>query len=74
MHLVVTWHCDFCFESAAGNRFHKFPCYNYIQYPSQIFAVETSHIIPVGRDGTSKDIRNGVLLCKNHHTLFGSHL
>ena len=44
------------------------------QYQGQHFAVEAAHIIPVSEGGTSKDIRNGVLLCKNHHTLFDSHL
>ena len=35
-------------------------------------AIEAAHIIPVQNDGTSKDVRNGVLLCSNHHTLFDS--
>ena len=35
-------------------------------------AIEAAHIIPVQNDGTSRDVRNGVLLCSNHHTLFDS--
>jgi len=33
-------------------------------------AMEAAHLIPVENDGTSKDIRNGLLLCSNHHALF----
>ncbi len=33
-------------------------------------AVEAAHVIPVERRGTSRDIRNGILLCRNHHALF----
>lgn len=32
--------------------------------------LEAAHIIPVSEHGNSVDIRNGVLLCRNHHTLF----
>ncbi len=32
--------------------------------------LEAAHIIPVSAHGTSKDVRNGILLCKNHHDLF----
>jgi hypothetical protein len=44
------------------------------RYQGQSFAVEAAHIIPVSKHGTSKDIRNGVLLCRNHHSLFDSNL
>jgi hypothetical protein len=36
-------------------------------------ALEAAHLIPVESQGTSKDLRNGVLLCSNHHTLFDSY-
>jgi hypothetical protein len=36
-------------------------------------AIEAAHIIPVQSDGTSKDVRNGILLCSNHHMLFDSY-
>ena len=36
-------------------------------------ALEAAHVIPVNDDGTSKDVRNGLLLCSNHHTLFDSY-
>jgi len=32
--------------------------------------LEAAHIIPVSENGTSADVRNGVLLCRNHHVLF----
>ena len=32
--------------------------------------VEAAHIIPVEDRGTSLDVRNGILLCPNHHVLF----
>jgi len=31
---------------------------------------EAAHIIPVKEHGTSLDVRNGILLCRNHHVLF----
>ena len=36
-------------------------------------AIEAAHIIPVQHQGTSKDVRNGILLCSNHHALFDSY-
>ena len=36
--------------------------------------VEAAHIIPVEDNGTSKDVRNGILLCRNHHYLFDRYL
>ena len=36
-------------------------------------ALEAAHVIPVERFGTSKDVRNGLLLCSNHHALFDSY-
>jgi len=36
-------------------------------------AIQAAHIIPVQNEGTSKDVRNGVLLCNNHHALFDSY-
>jgi len=32
--------------------------------------LEAAHIIPVSNRGTSADVRNGLLLCRNHHVLF----
>lgn len=37
-------------------------------------ALEAAHLIPVENDGTSKDVRNGILLCSNHHTLFDTYV
>jgi hypothetical protein len=36
-------------------------------------ALEAAHLIPVEDFGTSKDIRNGLLLCSNHHALFDNY-
>ena len=36
----------------------------------RVLGLEAAHIIPVKNRGTSADIRNGMLLCRNHHTLF----
>jgi len=33
-------------------------------------ALEGAHIIPVGEQGVLGDVRNGVLLCSNHHALY----
>jgi len=33
-------------------------------------ALDAAHIIPAEERGTSLDVRNGLLLCKNHHALF----
>ena len=33
-------------------------------------AVEAAHIIPVEERGRIADVRNGILLCRNHHALF----
>lgn len=36
-------------------------------------ALEAAHIIPVEAQGVISDVRNGLLLCKNHHSLFDSY-
>jgi putative restriction endonuclease len=36
----------------------------------RVLGLEAAHIIPVSDRGTSADIRNGMLLCNNHHVLF----
>src|SRR6266545_878712 len=36
----------------------------------RLLGLEAAHIIPVSDRGTSGDIRNGMLLCSNHHLLF----
>lgn len=35
-----------------------------------VLGLEAAHIIPVERNGNLSDVRNGVLLCRNHHALF----
>ena len=39
-------------------------------YRGQPICIKGAHIIPVSENGTSKDVRNGILLCRNHHSLF----
>jgi hypothetical protein len=36
----------------------------------QVVGVEAAHIIPVQDGGVIGDLRNGLLLCRNHHALF----
>ncbi len=36
----------------------------------RVLALEAAHIIPLSVNGISGDVRNGLLLCSNHHTLF----
>lgn len=36
----------------------------------RILALEAAHVIPVKEKGIMSDVRNGVLLCSNHHALF----
>jgi len=36
-------------------------------------ALEAAHVIPVGQAGITGDIRNGLLLCSNHHALFDAY-
>lgn len=43
-------------------------------FKGQPIGVEAAHLIPVSNRGTSKDLRNGILLCRNHHTLFDRYL
>ena len=43
-------------------------------FRGQPVGVEAAHIIPVEDHGTSKDVRNGILLCRNHHDLFDRYL
>ncbi len=67
---------EHAFQTAVHRVYHEkcSLCELGYRYQGQSFAVEAAHIIPVSEHGTSKDIRNGVLLCKNHHTLFDGHL
>lgn len=44
------------------------------KFHGQPIGVEAAHVIPVNEKGTSKDVRNGILLCKNHHDLFDRYL
>lgn len=43
-------------------------------FRGEVIGVEAAHIIPVKDRGTSKDVRNGILLCRNHHDLFDRYL
>lgn len=43
-------------------------------FRGEVIGVEAAHIIPVQDKGTSKDVRNGILLCRNHHDLFDRYL
>ncbi len=36
----------------------------------RVVGLEAAHIIPVERRGNLGDVRNGILLCRNHHSLF----
>jgi putative restriction endonuclease len=36
-------------------------------------ALDAAHIIPVEAQGVIADVRNGLLLCKNHHSLFDNY-
>lgn len=36
----------------------------------QSLGLEAAHIVPFEERGTSVDVRNGILLCRNHHSLF----
>jgi hypothetical protein len=36
-------------------------------------ALDAAHIIPVESQGVIADVRNGLLLCKNHHSLFDNY-
>lgn len=35
--------------------------------------LEAAHIVPVEKNGTSTDVRNGMLLCGNHHALMDAY-
>lgn len=39
-------------------------------FKGEPIGIEAAHLIPVSDKGTSKDLRNGILLCSNHHNLF----
>ena len=39
----------------------------------KVVGLEAAHIIPANKRGTSVDVRNGLLLCANHHALFDAH-
>ena len=36
-------------------------------------ALEAAHVVPVNHHGVLGDVRNGVLLCSNHHAMFDSY-
>ena len=52
--------CSLC---ELGFRFH-----------GQSIGLEAAHVIPVSEKGNSGDVRNGILLCRNHHSLFDGYL
>jgi hypothetical protein len=43
------------------------------RYQGRSLALEAAHVIPVEAKGVIGDIRNGILLCRNHHSLFDSY-
>jgi hypothetical protein len=43
------------------------------RYRGRTIALEGAHLIPVESRGVIGDIRNGILLCRNHHALFDSY-
>lgn len=43
-------------------------------FNGQPIGVEAAHLIPFSNNGTSRDLRNGILLCSNHHALFDKNL
>ncbi|MHB8361718.1 MAG: HNH endonuclease [Thermoplasmataceae archaeon] len=43
-------------------------------FHGNLIGVDAAHIISVEDNGTSTDLRNGILLCKNHHSLFDRNL
>lgn len=43
------------------------------QLRGRALGLEAAHIIPVEEGGIIGDVRNGVLLCRNHHALFDQH-
>lgn len=36
----------------------------------RVVGLDAAHVIPVEKKGIISDLRNGILLCKNHHVLF----
>jgi hypothetical protein len=36
----------------------------------ETIGLEAAHVVPFQVGGTSRDVRNGILLCRNHHSLF----
>jgi putative restriction endonuclease len=53
---------DKCSLCALGYRYH-----------GRSLALEAAHVIPVESRGIIGDVRNGILLCRNHHSLFDSY-
>jgi hypothetical protein len=53
---------DKCSLCALGYRYH-----------GRSLALEAAHVIPVEARGIIGDVRNGILLCRNHHSLFDSY-
>lgn len=45
-------------------------CQIAFQIGGQLVGLEAAHIISATKHGTSVDVRNGLLLCANHHALF----
>lgn len=43
------------------------------RYQGRSLALEAAHVIPVEAKGIIGDVRNGILLCRNHHSLFDSY-
>jgi len=43
------------------------------RFQGRSLGLEAAHVIPVESRGVVGDIRNGILLCRNHHSLFDSY-
>jgi putative restriction endonuclease len=43
------------------------------RFQGRSLGLEAAHVIPVESRGVIGDIRNGILLCRNHHSLFDSY-
>jgi hypothetical protein len=43
------------------------------RFQGRSLGLEAAHVIPVESKGVLGDIRNGILLCRNHHSLFDSY-
>ncbi len=47
-------------------------CSTGYRFQGRSLGLEAAHVIPVEAKGVVGDVRNGILLCRNHHSLFDS--